>query len=307
MNNILQRSAVPSTGFRRYWASRAHASVIARFSLKKKTATRCISGQDVSFDLGDYDQRFFFFDVLNEPENVALVSLIGKVSSNPVYIDVGANFGQFAAAVTDSFSQSHLVEPNPSAVLTLRTIFRQRPDVRIHNAAASDVAGNANLLVPTGHSGGATVTQRSRNPTNAPTVCVQRLDDLVKVKDDDSVFLKIDVEGHEAQVLSGATQLLKHQPIVGFETHCTTQFFSCASLLPTYEFFVFRTTFKPGRRGISKLLSATTALIRGPALSLQQVDVVQGFASMVFAVPSKKLSIFHSACKRLIATGVAFR
>ena len=58
----------------------------------------------------------------------------------------------------------------------------------------------------------------ARKDESSPTVRVKKLDDIVELIDKDIRLIKIDVEGHELNVLRGASRILTSQnPIVIFE------------------------------------------------------------------------------------------
>jgi FkbM family methyltransferase len=138
------------------------------------------------------------------------------VPAGAVTIDVGANCGLYTQKLARLSKQVYAFEPSHEmADLLRRTSAR---NVRVHEIALSDQTGNAELFIPEDDRqlvhGLASLepTLASSNKhvvsVNVPTA---RLDAIVH---QDVAFVKIDVEGHELNVLNGAVELLEHsQPV----------------------------------------------------------------------------------------------
>jgi len=154
-----------------------------------------------------------YFLAHGEPE----VHLIPRlVTPGSTVIDVGAHIGDYTYALCKQVAPSGKViaiEPQPNLARRLRRATEKlRLPVTVHCCALSSKEGEANLLTPTEAGveklGYATLEQR----TTGGTVCrvpIHRLDDLCR--DIGAIsFIKIDVEGHELEVLRGSTETLKH-------------------------------------------------------------------------------------------------
>jgi len=131
------------------------------------------------------------------------------------FVDVGANNGVYSYAALRSFGQVVAVEAHPDLTGLLGRIVGRRGVVL--PLALSDAAGEATLWVP--RHGRIDVTTRSSldeqaNPGFAlrpVQVAVTTLDALAIER---PAVIKIDVEGHEFRVLSGAAQTLeRHKPV----------------------------------------------------------------------------------------------
>ena len=138
------------------------------------------------------------------------------VPKGAVTVDVGAHCGLYTRKLARLSSKVYAFEPaHRMADLLRRT---SASNVSVHEIALSDQTGNAELFVPQGDQelvyGLASLEPKlgSRNERgvsiNVPTV---RLDAIVH---QDVAFVKIDVEGHELNVLNGAVELLENsQPV----------------------------------------------------------------------------------------------
>jgi FkbM family methyltransferase len=139
-----------------------------------------------------------------EPE-MRLLPLL--VSSGDRVIDVGGNYGAYAYRLDRLGARVDVFEPNPTCTRVLDRWAATRPRVRIHGVALSATAGAATLAVPTGsdgvvHSAAGSIEPRDLGRAQCSTVAMRTLDSFGLY---DAVLIKIDVEGHEASVIEGAT------------------------------------------------------------------------------------------------------
>jgi len=144
------------------------------------------------------------------------------VGSGDVVIDVGANVGALTAELCHLVGPSGrvlAVEPIPRNLNRLRELASRNvlPQLAITDSAASKAAGTAEIRLPEpGHSGWASFSV-SWIDHGRLTVTTERLDDLAArhLGDRRVGFIKIDVEGHEPEVIEGARRLLtEHRPAV---------------------------------------------------------------------------------------------
>jgi FkbM family methyltransferase len=152
-------------------------------------------------------------DQWDELEFSLLPALVDPVRAA---VDVGANIGKYALAMSSLVPSVYAVEPSELA----QNIARYFPaNVKVYMVAASDHAGIASLQIPilddheqvglaSIEPGAVAVNHRAYRSV---AISTSRLDDLVQ----DAVgFVKIDVEGHELSVLKGSERLLRE--------HCPT-------------------------------------------------------------------------------------
>ena len=87
----------------------------------------------------------------------------------------------------------------------------------IHKLALSDQQGDGYIHfkdIKDENAGGATLDKtRNINDTQSEKIKIERLDDLYKFKNE-NIFIKIDVEGFEKQVIKGAIDNLKNNKIL---------------------------------------------------------------------------------------------
>lgn len=148
-------------------------------------------------------------------------------------LDVGANIGYMTsvmAARTTPGGKVTAFEPHPVIATRLRenvrqwTFGREGCSIDVEQVALSDRPGIASLITGEAfdqNQGTARLSDEARDPrSRALDVVTQTLDAVIE-SDDEIQVMKIDVEGHEASVLRGATGAINRGQIrnVIFEEH----------------------------------------------------------------------------------------
>lgn len=167
----------------------------------------------------------------------ALLSVMAVLRSNTTFIDCGANVGLFSAAVaplTRIHPELHLYafEPNPDTFARLaKTLEGYR--VELFNIALSDRSGS--LGFTEGVTSGV-YTPRDTEWRGAPLYHVQcrRLDEIGITGV--NLVLKVDVEGHEWEVLAGAEGLFRQNRIDAVFIDGTSREPKIVEMLRAYRF-----------------------------------------------------------------------
>ncbi len=145
-----------------------------------------------------------------------LAVALKQVGKRLLAIDVGAHFGMNSMAYSELFENVVSFEPQPALYRQALKHFRMNhvSNVKLHRVALGNRKSKMKIFIPTGANDGQARLVSSRS--KLPTVEVRRLDSYRFEPD----FLKIDVEGFEANVLLGASDTLKrHRPVVLVETN----------------------------------------------------------------------------------------
>jgi len=157
-----------------------------------------------------------FYKYGYELEVAALLDLM--LPEAGTFLDIGSNWGYFTlyAASNHSRLTVHAFEPMPATYNDLTSCVEQAglsSLVTCHNMALSSADGEAFIQIPDGlHSGLAEVS----NLGGTTRIATRRLDSLSLLRPD---FIKMDVEGHEIEVLNGAKETLKvARPFIIFES-----------------------------------------------------------------------------------------
>ena len=126
-------------------------------------------------------------------------------------VDVGANFGLYSWHLSKHYDRVVAFEPNPQVASPL--VQARLPNVELIAHGLSSQAGNAMLWIPV--SKGITLAgwgslERDNLPGAEDLLEVPtQLDTLDSHHFQDVGFIKIDVEGHELEVLRGSEQTIK--------------------------------------------------------------------------------------------------
>lgn len=161
---------------------------------------------------------FYFAHTRLNPIEPEAASLARFVPAGGVAIDAGANAGLYSYGLSRFCKRVHSFEINPVHCQMLRDF--AAPNVEIHGVGLSNTYGEKKLFIPVHNSGLVLDGWASLEPGNCPgvseyketPVCVSPLDEFNFLE---CVFLKIDVEGHELQVLEGAIKTLRRtRPLI---------------------------------------------------------------------------------------------
>lgn len=167
---------------------------------------------------------------LRDPARIRAMeaSLARFVRPGGLAFDIGAHLGDRAAAMARLGARVVALEPQPAAFRALRMIHRRAAGVTIVNAAAGAAEGYAEMFLNTANPTVSTLSDtfvaaartgdgwRDQIWDRRVAVPVTTLDALIE-RHGVPQFVKIDVEGHEPEVLAGLSRPL---PALSFEvTH----------------------------------------------------------------------------------------
>lgn len=149
--------------------------------------------------------------------DVLLARMIASCGVNRL-LDVGAHRGGYVSALrragwsgpTDSF------EPDPRSFVHLNSLAAKNPGWRAHQLALGNHTGTAVLHQSVNETSSSLAEVLDLHIREAPEsrvtgnseVPLGRLDDVVSLSAHDTVMLKIDAQGFEAQVLEGASGIM---------------------------------------------------------------------------------------------------
>lgn len=135
-------------------------------------------------------------------------------------LDIGGNEGQFAKGICLSLPNCtvHSFEPLRQPYFELQKLAKYHLNLKCHNIALGDVNGSSTI-----HTGGYTASSSLLKPTQhlvnslpqvvpnqSENIKVMRLDDWIgKVSIELPLFIKLDVQGYELQVIRGGCETIR--------------------------------------------------------------------------------------------------
>lgn len=129
-----------------------------------------------------------------------------------VFLDIGANIGTYSlqAAQLGAAKEIHSFEPDPRNYAQLQgnlCLNRFTNTVKVHDCALSSTHGEVAFEFGPDNKPDLTRIAPAADSTSKK-VMAEKLDDILPARRGQKIFLKIDVEGHERDVLRGAEMLL---------------------------------------------------------------------------------------------------
>ena len=153
-------------------------------------------------------------------EKFLITNILPKVitSDKPVFIDVGANTGNYSLALLDQYpgASIHAIEPHP---INYSRLTERMPSSKVknHNIAIGERGGKLTLYDRADFDGSphaslhkGVISEIHKQEINAFEVVVETLDDFITSERVDHIdLIKIDTEGNEFAVLRGASKILE--------------------------------------------------------------------------------------------------
>ena len=144
--------------------------------------------------------------------------------AKPIILDVGANIGNWSKLVNSQLMscEIHAFEPSRETFFVLAEFAKSVPNVQIYNFACGDENTSRNLYYDEVKSGMASLSKRNLKHLNInfekfESVEIQRLDTFLNNSAIKPDALKIDVEGHELEVLKGLGEHIYRLKVIQFE------------------------------------------------------------------------------------------
>jgi FkbM family methyltransferase len=192
----------------------------------KKYIKRVFDSLEFRLGIVKMDPKTNFFKVRQRIINNLRVATV---------IDVGANVGQWLKAVNPSSIDGSVwcFEPLEVPFKELEKCAKSYPNVKVFKLAFSDFAGSANMFVASNGGASSSISAPTEHLklhsaiefSKSETVKVSTIDEFFSKHELSlPVYLKIDTQGHEWNVIKGGIKTLKSVAVVELESSMTAQY-----------------------------------------------------------------------------------
>ena len=211
-------------------------------------------------------------------------------------LDIVANIGNHTIFFADKFKDVYAFEPNPATFEVLQINCKyasEHKNIVPLNFGLSDTEGNLPFYINHSNIGGASIINANNESIkDSIQVNVRRLDDLTELRDADIALIKIDVEGHEINVLKGAKSIIsKNMPAILFEQQASEIIDGKSMVIKFlqaqgYEFFIIKKNFYFGENVFAKISSLFCRTLFGERLDFVKVsEFRKTYYEMILALP----------------------
>ena len=175
-------------------------------------------------EIRDPIEREMFFNLSYEEEQVATLVEFSKKIEQDYFLDIGSNCGYYALFIAKTFPNTHVLAFEPikktyDKLIKNIHLNNLNKQIQTFNFGLSDTNDEVQMrtLIKKGftQSGGFTVNDKNRELKKNETLLKANLkigDEIIKYINK-KLLIKIDVEGHEINALSGLKHLIKNNKI----------------------------------------------------------------------------------------------
>jgi FkbM family methyltransferase len=172
--------------------------------------------------------------------------ILNSVTSDTVFVDVGANFGYFTCLAASKIGSKGTgkvisIEPNPAMQRLLQKNIRinwSLGPIELFDCAITERTGFVEFVVPSGRAANASVANSRAVQDDGRFIVKSRaLDELLQSATVD--LIKVDVEGFETAVLRGASNTLRKSPAVQIVLEWSIEQMKAAGFLAEDLFEIF--------------------------------------------------------------------
>ena len=177
------------------------------------------------------------------PDKEEIMLLRGLADKKTIFFDIGANVGLYSIALADKVGDVIAFEPHPFTASRCRKNFSLN-NLDLNNVKEIALGSQSGKAYFSDYGSSSTVNKIVMQPMDAIEVKVMTMDEFIavnKYSEKEKYLVKIDVEGFEADVLSGSNNFLQNYNIKAIVFECFgDQKKPVTSILEKYGFKIKR-------------------------------------------------------------------
>lgn len=186
-------------------------SFITSYLLQKLRKYHLTEEQMLVFSQDLIGEQIFAKGVFEREEIDSVLNSLNFDVSNDTCLDIGANIGNHSIQFSKRFKKVYSYEPNPVVFQVLKINTENIGNITTYNYGLSDANTRSYFEFDKSNTGGGHVVEDETNSM----IELRKFDDEFN---ESFSFVKIDVEGHELNVLKGMEkEIQKNKPIICFE------------------------------------------------------------------------------------------
>jgi FkbM family methyltransferase len=271
-------------------SARSTLQILRAADLIPRHVEGTVNGRTIVLDLNEMvDQKVALFGAFDQ-RGLGLIHRVMQAIGCRTAVDVGANIGNHTAFFSEWARRVIAIEPNPPVFARLQRFIAENALLNVVpvEAGLSDRAGELALYLAHDQAHLATLEPNifAGDPVK---IKIERGDDLMRrLGVEDADFIKIDVEGHEREVLAGLKDTMTRQRpfmTVEFTSRTCEKFGSPQAFLAAF----------PGYELYGTRISLSSRVFKS-ALSLESFDFGKDYTH-VLCVPKERAGEIASLTK----------
>lgn len=190
-----------------------------------------IEQDSVDLFLNKGDLRSYLISLHRQDHKIIVFKKLSATISSDIFIDIGANYGEFSAILSSHFKNIFSIEPNPLITTCLKKTLsnlstKENQICLIDKACTESSVGSIPFEITVDYSGGNHIIQKNEGSTKSILSSLQKfyievkkisVESILKMakekikerKLNNNISIKIDVEGCEYQILKGIQSIDK--------------------------------------------------------------------------------------------------
>lgn len=206
----------------KYFQKKSALKLLSQVFQQKNTIIEKINGIYVQ----KHDERILQIVLMSQKSKIQKLQTYTKNFQRAVFVDIGANYGEFSNEMSSCCEHVIAIEPNPIVFSCLHKSFRGSRNVELVNCAIvpSDCGDSyVDLQINPFSSGGSHLIDsrcevKKTILISSKTIKVSDLLTRIKLQDNDVVIFKIDIEGYEYPIVKSIIKdFNKFKYIIMFE------------------------------------------------------------------------------------------